>query len=168
MKFFFFCVCLCYRRLNEKIVKNRYPLPLIEDQLDLLQGAKIYSTLDLKNGFFHVSIDEASRKYTAFVVPSGHYEFLKMPFGLCTSPAYFQKYINAVFRELTAAKIVAIYMDDLIIPSVDISEGLSRLELVLKTASEHGLSFNWKVSTIKNKSMLSRTRSRKRESYTVQ
>lgn len=87
---------------------------MVEDQLDLLQGAKIYSTLDLKNGFFHVSIEEASRKYTAFVVPNGHYEFVKMPFGLCTSPAYFQKYVN-VFRELTKEGIVAIYMDDLIL-----------------------------------------------------
>jgi len=125
-------------------VKSRYPLPLIEDQLDFLQGAKIYSTLDLKNGFFHVSVEETSRKYTVFVVPNGHYEFLKMPFGLCTSPAYFQKYINAVFRDLTAERIVAVYMDDLIVPSIDMQEGLSRLRLVLNTAAEYGLSFNWK------------------------
>lgn len=84
-----FRICVDYRKLNEKIVKNRYPLPLIEDQLDLLQGAKIYSMLDLKNGFFHVLVDEANRKYTAFVVPNEHYEFLKMPFDLCTSPTYF-------------------------------------------------------------------------------
>jgi ribonuclease HI len=133
-----------YRKLNEKIVKIRYPLPLIEDQLDFLQGAKVYSTLDLKNGFFHVPIEEASCKYTAFIVPNGHYEFLRMPFGLSTSPAYFQKYVNAVFRKLTAKRIVAIYMDDLIIPSVNVREGLSRLKLVFKTATRYGVSFNWK------------------------
>jgi len=137
-------ICVDYRKLNEKVVKSRYSLPLIEDQLDLLQGAKIYSTLDLKNGFFHVSVEETSRKYAAFVVLNGHYEFLKMPFGLCTSPAYFQKYINAVFRDLTAERIVAVYMDDLIVPSIDMQEGLSRLKLVLKTAAEYGLPFNWK------------------------
>jgi len=137
-------ICVDYRRLNEKIVKTRYPLPLIEDQLDLLQGAKVYSTLDLKNGFFHVAIEESSRKYTAFIIPNGHYKFLKMPFGLSTSPAYFQKYVNAVFHELTTKKIVAVYMDDVIIPSTNIRDGLSHLKLVLETAAKHGLSFNWK------------------------
>jgi len=61
-------ICVDYRKLNEKIVKNRYPLPLIEDQLDLLQDANIYSTLDLKKGFFHVPVEKNSRKYTAFVI----------------------------------------------------------------------------------------------------
>ncbi|XP_043498670.1 uncharacterized protein LOC122521973 [Polistes fuscatus] len=80
-----FRLCVDYRKLNQKIVKDRYPLPLIEDQLDQLQGANYFSTLDLKNGFFHVSIEEESRKYTAFIVPDGHYEFLKVPFGLYTA-----------------------------------------------------------------------------------
>ena len=71
----------------------------MEDQLDLLQGAKVFSILDLKNGFFHVSIEENSMKYTAFVIPNGHYEFMRVPFGLCNSPAVFQKFINAVFKE---------------------------------------------------------------------
>ena len=60
-------ICVDYRQLNKKIVKDRYPLPLIKDELDSLQGAKIFSTLDLQNGFFHVSIEESSRKYTALV-----------------------------------------------------------------------------------------------------
>jgi hypothetical protein len=55
----------------------------VEDQLDLMQGAKYFSSLDLKNGFFHVYIDEQRRKVTAFIVPDGHYEFLRVPFGLC-------------------------------------------------------------------------------------
>lgn len=78
-------LCVDYRRLNQKIIKNRYPLPLIDDQLDRLQGAKIFTTLDLKNGFFHVDVDEDSRKFTAFIIPDGQYEFLKIPFGLCNS-----------------------------------------------------------------------------------
>lgn len=73
----------------------RYPLPIIEDQIDKLQGARVYTTLDLENGFFHVAIEEESSKYTAFIVPNGHYEFLRMPFGLSISLAYFQRYINA-------------------------------------------------------------------------
>ncbi|XP_043503857.1 uncharacterized protein LOC122525241 [Polistes fuscatus] len=134
-----FRLCVDYRKLNQKIVKDRYPLPLIEDQLDQLQGANYFSTLDLKNGFFHVSIEEESRKYTAFIVPDGHYEFLKVPFGLCNSPSVFQKYINAVFRDLTRQKIVLTYLDDLIIPSINSDDGLERLKIVLDTASQAGL-----------------------------
>ena len=76
-----------YRKLNAKVVKVRYPLPVIDDQLDSLRDAKLFTTLDLKNGFFRVSIEDADCKLTAFVVPGGHYEFLKLRFGLCISPA---------------------------------------------------------------------------------
>lgn len=82
-------LCVDYRLINKKIFKDPYPLPLIEDQLDELQGAEIFSTLDLRNEFFHVTLEESSRKYTAFVTPDGQYEFLKVPFGLCNSPSVF-------------------------------------------------------------------------------
>lgn len=137
-------LCVDYRQLNRKIIKDRYPLPLIEDQLDQLQSARFFSTLDLKNGFFHVAIDERSRKYTAFIVPDGHYEFSRVPFGLCNSPAVFQRFINIVFRDLIHDKVVLTYMDDLIIPSVDCESGLRSLETVLRVASEAGLIINWK------------------------
>ncbi|XP_043496431.1 uncharacterized protein LOC122520413 [Polistes fuscatus] len=84
-------LCADYRKINKKIVKDRYPLPLIDDQLDALQNANIFSTLDLKNGFFHVPLEPESRKYTSFVVCDGQYEFLYVPFGLCNSLAVFQK-----------------------------------------------------------------------------
>jgi len=132
---------LVYRRLNRKIVKDRYPLPLIDDQLDRLQSAKIFTTLDLKNRFFYVKVDENSRKFTAFIIPDGQYEFLRMPFGLCNSPAIFQRYINAVFRDLVNDGVVLTYMDDLIIPSGNY--GLQRLNRVLDTASQFGLMINW-------------------------
>lgn len=119
-------------------------LPLIEDQVDFLQGAKIYSTLDLKSGYFHVPVEEASRKYTAFVIPGEHYEFKKMPFGHCNAPAYFQKHVNVVFRELIKKSIMAIFMDDIVVPAKNFQEGLTRLKLVLETAAKYGLSFNWK------------------------
>lgn len=131
--------------MNRKIVKNRYPLPIIEDCLDRLQGSKYFSTIDLKDGwFFHVPVEESSCKYTAFIVPDGHYEFLKVPFGLCNSPAIFQKYMNAVFRDLISEGIVLTYLDDLNIPSCTEEEGLERLRKVLLTASDHGLSVRWK------------------------
>lgn len=132
-------MCVDYRKLNDKIIKVRYPLPIIEDQIDRLQGAWVFSTLDLANGFFHVAVAKDSRKYTAFIVPNEHYEFLRMPFGLSISPAYFQRYINAVFNDLVIKGIVSIYMDDLIVPSIDYQEGL---KAVLSVASEYELTIN--------------------------
>lgn len=82
-------LCIDFRGLNKKIVRDRYPLPLIDDQIDRLRGAVVFSTLDLRNGFFHVPVDEARVKYTSFVVPNGQYEFLRTPFGLCISPPVF-------------------------------------------------------------------------------
>nr|XP_022901006.1 uncharacterized protein LOC111414058 [Onthophagus taurus] len=136
-------ICIDYRKLNRKIIKDRYPLPVIEDQINRLAKAKIFTTLDLKNGFFHVPVDEYSVKYTSFVTPSGQYEFLKTPFGLCNSPAVFQRYVNEVFKKLIHKGIVLTYMDDLIIPSTTVEEAYSNLEEVLKTAENYGLEFKW-------------------------
>jgi len=105
---------------------------------------RYFSTLDLKNGFFHVPIDEASRRYTAFIVPDGQYEFLKVPFGLCNSPSVFQRFINATFKDAIYDGIVLTYLDDLIIPSTDEITEIKNLEAVLKIASEAGLNINWK------------------------
>ena len=116
---------------------------MIEYQLDSIQGSRVFSTLNLKNGFFHVPVGESSRKYTPFVVPTGQYEFLKMPFGLCNSPAVFQKFINAVFKELIAIGMLLMYMDVLIVPSTDLSSGTEKLKIVLRVTSEHGLFVNW-------------------------
>ena len=121
-------LCVDYRALNRKIIRDRYPLPLIEDQLDLLQGAKVFSALDLKSGFFQVPINRDSRKYTSFIVADGQYEFLRAPFGLCNSPSVFQRFINSVFKELIAKKIVLVYIDDIIIPSMDGESGLTNLK----------------------------------------
>jgi len=93
-------LCVDYRMLNKKIVRDRFPLPLIEDLLDRLQRAVVFSTLDLRNGFFHVSVKEESIKYTSFIVSDGQFKFLKVPFGLLNSPAVFQRHIRAVFRQL--------------------------------------------------------------------
>lgn len=98
----------------------------------------------MKNGFFHVKIDELSQKYTTFIVPDEHLEFTKVPFGLCNSPAVFQRFVNVAFNIQISQGIVLAYMDDLIIPSANFEEGLARLNQVLNRASEVGLSMNWK------------------------
>ncbi|GFS75449.1 retrovirus-related Pol polyprotein from transposon 297 [Trichonephila clavipes] len=116
-------MCIDYRKLNQKLVKDKFPLPIIEDVLDTLQEAKVYSTLDLRNGFFHVDVDEDCRKYTSFIVPDGQFEFNKVPFGLSTSPGVFQRYVSSIFRDLTRKGIAISYLDDLVIPAKNEQEG---------------------------------------------
>ncbi|GFV90059.1 retrovirus-related Pol polyprotein from transposon 17.6 [Trichonephila clavipes] len=116
-------MCIDYRKLNQKLVKDKFPLPIIKDVLDTLQEAKVYSTLDLRNGFFHVDVDEDCRKYTSFIVPDGQFEFNKVPFGLSTSPGVFQRYVSSIFRDLTRKGIVISYLDDLVIPAKNEQEG---------------------------------------------
>lgn len=117
---------------------------MVEDQLDKLSEAMVYCTLDLKDGFFHVPLEEESIRYTSFVTPDGQFEFLMVPFGLCNSPAVFQRHIRAVFRELTIQNVVLIYLDDLIIPAKEEKECLQKLEQVLQTARDYALRINWK------------------------
>ena len=136
-------LCVDYRKINKVVVRDRYPMPLIDDVLDALRGAKVFTTLDLENGFFHVPVEEGSRKYTSFVVPDGQYEFLKAPFGLCNSPAVFLRYINFVFRDLIREGVVHSYMDDLIIPARSDEEGILRLDRVFEVAARAGLRFKW-------------------------
>ncbi|GBM38921.1 Retrovirus-related Pol polyprotein from transposon 297 [Araneus ventricosus] len=96
-------LCIYYHKLNAKTVKDRYPLHLIEEVLDQLPSGKFFSTIDLKNGFFHVEMEEDSEKFTSFVTADGQYEFNKVPLGLCNSPSIFQRFINHVFRDLLKA-----------------------------------------------------------------
>ncbi|GFT23875.1 retrovirus-related Pol polyprotein from transposon 297 [Trichonephila clavipes] len=141
-------LCIDYRKLNKKIVKDRYPFPIIEEVLDKLGNGKIFTTLDLKNAFFHVDVDEASRKYTAFVTETGQYEFLKVPFGLSISSNYFQRYINYVFRELLRDGTLIIYLDDIIIPATDEKEACKKLARVLETASIYGIELNLRKMSV--------------------
>lgn len=135
-------VCIDYRRLNAKIIRDRFPMPLIEDCIDALSRATIFSVLDLRNGFFHVNIAEDSRKFTSFVTPDGQFEFLKTPFGLCNSPTSFLRFIDEVFGDLVRKKIVLTYMDDLIIPGIDNEDACRKLEETLQVAAKNGLVIN--------------------------
>lgn len=136
-------LCVDFRALNEKVVRDRYPLPVIEDVLEKFYDAKVYSTLDLRNGFFYVDMDSESVKYTAFVTPNGHYEFLKAPFGLCNSPAVFQRFINTVFWPLMREGVVMVYMDDLIVPAANEIENIERVQRVLEVAQNNGLAIRF-------------------------
>lgn len=137
-------LCIDFRLLNAIVNKDRHPIPIIEEQIDKLQNAKIFSILDLKNGFFHVNVSESSRKYLSFVTPTGQYEFLKTPFGFCNSPPVFQRFINHIFRELVNQKIVVVYFDDVIILADNLNEAFERLRAVFELCSSYGLEINFK------------------------
>ncbi|GFX92977.1 retrovirus-related Pol polyprotein from transposon 17.6 [Trichonephila clavipes] len=137
-------MCIDYRKLNQKLVKDKFPLPIIEDVLDTMQEAKVYSTLDLRNGFFHVDVDEDCRKYTSFIVPDGQFEFNKVPLGLSTSPGVFQRYVSSIFRNLTRKGIVISYLDDLVIPAINKQEGLEKLKIIFVVAKKYGLEIKFK------------------------
>lgn len=139
-------LCVDYRRINRKTIKDRFPLPVIEDQLDKLRDATIFSLVDLRNGFHHITVHPNSRKYTAFITQEAQYEYVKMPFGLSNGPAVFQRFICEIFKELVRLGIILIYLDDLIILAKNRNEAIERLIMVLRIAADYGLEINWKKS----------------------
>ena len=123
--------CVDYRRLNDITVKNRYPLPFIQDVFDQLGGAKIFSTLDLRSGYHQVGLTEKSIEKTAFVCHRGQFEYVRVPFGLTNAPGHFQSVMNHVLAK-HIGKRVMVFLDDVVIYSKDASQHAADVELVLK------------------------------------
>lgn len=129
-------LCIDYRKLNELIIKNRYPLPRIDDMFDQLSGAKLFSQLDLATGFHQLRVAEDSIPLTAFHTHYGSYEWLVMPFGLTNAPAYFVDLMNWIFREYLD-KFVLVLIDDILIYSKSEADHIQHLEIVLSTLRRH-------------------------------
>ena len=109
-------MCVDYRRLNTKTVKDAYPLPRIKESFDALQGASWFSTLDLSSGFNQVAVEEEDKVKTAFITPFGLFEYNRMPFGLCNAPASFARLMQACLNE-QIFQILLVYLDDILIYS---------------------------------------------------
>ena len=130
--------CIDYRRLNSITVKNKYPLPRIDETIDYLHGAKFFSTLDLFSGYWQIEIEESDKQKTAFTTDDGHFEFNRMPFGLTNAPATFQRLINNVLRP-ALKKYALVYLDDVIIFSKTIEEHIQHIESVFNLLRNAGL-----------------------------
>ena len=131
--------CINLRKLNARTIKDAYSLPQIEESLDCLNGACIFSSLDLKSGYWQVKLDDDSIPMTAFTVgPLGFYECVQMPFGLTNAPATFQHLMESCLGELHLNWFI-IYLDDIIIHSQTPEEHLVRLRGVFKRLRAAGL-----------------------------
>ena len=124
-----------FRRLNAHTIPDRYPVPVIEDLFSSIGSNKIFTSLDLLRGFLQVPLAESSKKYTAFSTDKGHYHYLRMPFGLRSSPITFVRLINTIFCGMLGNQVIA-YMDDLIIFSNTIEEHLDKLGKVFTRLRE--------------------------------
>lgn len=131
-------MCVDYRALNNKTIKDKYPLPRIDDLLDRLKGCKYFTSLDLASGYHQIPISEQSIDKTAFITPDGHYEYLRMPFGLVNAPAVFQRTMNTILGSMRFSSVMA-YLDDILIPSADIKTGFERLEQILQILKNAGM-----------------------------
>ena len=131
-------VCIDYRKLNERTIKDAYPLPRIDMCLDCLSSAKIFSTIDLQSAYMQLEVAEDDRHKTAFITKHGLFEYLVMPFGLCNAPSTFQRCMEMVFRGLQW-NILLVYLDDIIVMASNFEEHIERLEEVFRRLSDAGL-----------------------------
>jgi len=130
-----FHLCIDYRGLNRVTVKNKYPLPRIDELLDQLRGGTCFSKIDLTSGYHQIPIAEGDVRKTAFRTRYGIFEFVVMPFGLTNAPASFMRLMNSVFYEFLD-EFVIIFIDDILVYSKSPEEHEVRMRRVIEKLRE--------------------------------
>src|SRR5277367_5108653 len=131
--------CQDYRKLNEGTIRNAYPLPLISTQIDQLRGARYFTKLDLRSGYNNVRIKDGDQWKAAFKTSQGLFEPTVMFFGLCNSPATFQKMMDEIFRDMKNERWLIIYMDNIFIYTKTLLDNIHCTKRVLQRLCENDL-----------------------------
>ena len=146
-------MCIDYRALNKITVKNKYPLPRIDQLLDSLSGAKVFTSLDLQSGYHQIRITPEDVAKTAFRTPFGHYQFKVLSFGLTNAPATFQAAMNNMLRP-HLNKFVVVYIDDILIFSKTIEEHQEHVKQVLDLLRENKFHIKLKKCEFEQKEVI--------------
>ena len=131
-------LCIDYRQLNRVTIKNRYPLPRIDDLFDQLRGARVYSKIDLRTSYHQLRARETDIPKTVFITHYGHFEFTVMPFGLTNAQAAFMDLMHRVFQPCLD-QFVVVFVDDILIYSQSEKEYEDHLRVVLLRLRDHRL-----------------------------
>ena len=131
-------LCIDYRELNKVTLRNQYPLSRIDDLFDQLQGAKVFSKIDLRSAYHQLRVHDEDVSKTAFRTQYGHFEFLVMPFGLTNAPTTFMDLMKRIFRPYLD-QFVIVFIDDILIYSGSGEDHAEHLRIVLQTLQEHRL-----------------------------